>query len=402
MATPLEIGERAAVAAVRPRTRRLRLSIGAMLLAAVASVLAIEVALATMPRALVPAPLRTIETFHTRRAQWEALITGDRYLGFKLRPDLDMRFPFEGGAVPIRTVSHGLGDVGFRDIGTGAPYGAIVVGDSFAFCDEVVAEECWVRRLSDATGVSMATLGVSGYSTLAEARMLRRYGPAFGSRLVIVGVFPNDLADNVNFANWAREGDDNFRRWLVRKRQPHPGAVWLSQNSSVYRLLATAFEARARAVHRHREGDLELVLRFDDWWMKAVTAPEQHPGWPLMREALLDMRQAAEGMGARLAVVIFPTKEDAYIDIARRSVAGLDHLDVDRLPRLLGGFLAEHGIAACDVTGEIREHARRGRQLYYKISGHFNEEGNRVAAAAVQRCLDAGGLLPASAPPRGR
>ena len=160
----------------------------------------------------------------------------------------------------------------------------------------------------------------------------------------------------------------------------------------MYRLLRGASHAWGRALHRHREGSLDLVLRFDEWWMRIVRAPDRHPGWPLMQGALLDMRQAAADMQARLAVVIFPTKEEAYWDFARRYRAALEGVDIDGLPRLLAGFLADHGIFGCDLTAEIRGLVRHGRQLYHTVSGHFNEEGNRVAAAAIARCLATGPL----------
>jgi SGNH hydrolase-like domain, acetyltransferase AlgX len=381
------------VAAGQHRVRSRRARIGIVVLAAALTLVAFETVLAVVPRTLMPATLRTIQTFYTRRTEWRALTAGDPYLGFKLRPDVEVRFPFEGGAIPIRTTSHGQGAIGFRDIGTRAPFGAIVIGDSFVFCDEVTADGCWVRHLADATAVSMATLGVSGYSTLAEARVLRRYGPAFNAPLVLVGIFPNDLTDNVNFDRWARSGSDDLIVWLERERGLHGPGRWLEERSTAYRLLAAALQVRERAIHRHREGNLDLVLRFDDWWMRTVTAPDRHPGWPLMRDSLLDMRQAAAAMGAQLAVVIFPTKEEAYWDIARRYVPALQGVDANRLPRLLSRFLADHAISACDVTGELREQARHGHQLYHRVSGHFNEEGNRVAATAIGRCLASANLL---------
>ena len=390
--TRLEVADRA-VAMAKPRVKRRRVTIGLLLLGIIASVLGFELILKALPAALRPPQLRTVDTFYSRRAQWQSMITGDPDLGFKLRADVDTRFPFESGAVPIKTVSHGLGSIGFRDIGTQAPYGAIVIGDSFAFCDEVVAEDCWIRRLSDSSGISMATLGVSGYSSLAEARVLKRYGPAFHAPLVVVAIFPNDFADNVNFDAWSREGGDDLRTWLEQKRSPHLASSWFVQHSNVYRLVDAAVNARARSIHRHREDGLNLVLRFDDWWMKIVKGAERHPGWPLMKQALLDMRDSTAAMGARLAVVIFPTKEEAYFDIVRRYVPSLEAADGDRVPRLVNAFLAEQGIFGCDVTGELREQGRRGHQLYYPISGHFNEAGNHLAAAAVERCLAAGGLL---------
>ena len=372
-----------------------------VLLATIFTIVAIEVTLAVIPGALLPSPLRVIQTFDSRRAEWRLLTTGDAYLGFKLRPDVEVLFPFEGGAIPIPTTSHGIGPIGFRDIGTRPPFGAIVVGDSFTFCDEVPADVCWVRRLADASGVSMATLGVSGYSTLAEARMLKRYGPAFGARLVLLGVFPNDLVENVAFDRWTRSGTDDLALWQEQTRHGPPVVRWLGEHSTVYRVTAAFLHARRRSVHHVREGNLDLVLRFDGWWLRTFSAPEQHPGWPLMEQALLDMRQTAADMQARFVVLIFPTKEEAYWDIARRYVPRAEAIGIERLPRLVTRFLADHDMLGCDITGEIREQARTGRQLYHRVSGHFNDEGNRVAAAAVARCLADRHLL-AAGPHSGR
>jgi hypothetical protein len=377
--------DRGGQAAGWPWSRRTKFA--AVVAVCLLTAVAFEMALAVLPRALMPAALRTMDTFYTRRAQWAALTRGDAYLGFALRPDVEVRFPFEGGSIPIRTTTHGHGAIGFRDVGTRGPFGAIVIGDSFVFCDEVVAEHCWVRLLADTSGVSMATLGVSGYSTLAEARMLRRYGPRFGAGLVLAGVFPNDLADNVNFDDWTRSGTDDLPRWLQRARGRHPVSRWLEEHSTLYRLVGAAWRERGRDMHRHRAGDLDLVLRFDEWWIETVTAPERHAGWPLMRASLLDMQQAATGMGARLVVLVFPTKEEAYWNVSRRYLPAPERVDVDRLPRLVTRFLADHAMVGCDLTAEIREQAGRGRQLYHRVSGHFNEEGNRVAATAIGRCL---------------
>ena len=386
--TPVDASAGAELAVAKPRVKSWRARIGLMALATALTVVAADAVLTHFPRALMPAKLQTIQTFYTRRLEWRELTTGDRYLGFKMRPDVDLRFPFEGGAIPIRTTSYGVGPIGFRDIGTAPPFGAIVVGDSFTFCDEVLTEACWVRRLSDATGVSMATRGVSGYSTMAEARVLERYGSAFGAPLVLVGVFPNDFADNVNFDKWTRSGTSDQVEWMERAHERHPGALWLEQRSTLYRLLVTGLRAPGPGFKQYREGDVDLVLRFHDWWVRTVKAPERHPGWALMQKSLLDMKRTTAEMRARLVVLYFPTKEEAYWDIARKHFPGsAGTVDIDAVPRLLTGFLSEHGILGCDVSGDVRAEARRGRQLYHRVSGHFNDEGNRVAATSVGRCL---------------
>src|SRR5215470_8108614 len=173
---------------------------------------AIEIVPRVLPR-LMPKGFRGLERIYTGRAKWEAMMVADSYFGYRPRPGLDVLYPSEGRKIPIRTTSLGLGDIGFRDIGTHAPFEVIALGDSFAFCDDVRAEECWVRRLADATGVSVATLGVSGYSTLAEERILQRYGPQLHPRLVLLGLFPNDFNDNLDFDEWEHNGGNDFWSW---------------------------------------------------------------------------------------------------------------------------------------------------------------------------------------------
>src|SRR5262249_19376168 len=114
-----------AEAAARSRLRSRRVIIGMILFAMVLPLVAFEVILAAFPRERLPGALRTINTFYARRAEWNTLIAGDAYLGFKLRPDVEVRWPFEAGTVAVRTTSHGLGPLGFRDIGTRPPFHVI-------------------------------------------------------------------------------------------------------------------------------------------------------------------------------------------------------------------------------------------------------------------------------------
>jgi hypothetical protein len=77
--------------------------------------------------------------------------------GFTLRPGLDLGFPSEAGEIRVRTLDSGVDGIGYRDIGTKPPFDAIALGDSFTFCDDSPVESCWVRLLSERTGLSSWT-----------------------------------------------------------------------------------------------------------------------------------------------------------------------------------------------------------------------------------------------------
>jgi hypothetical protein len=352
-----------------------------------------EAALRVFPRSLMPKEFRILDRVYTARSAWEDMMMGDPYLGYKLRPNLDILFPSEGRKIPYRTTSYGLGDIGFRDIGTHPPFDAVAVGDSFTLCDDVPAAACWGRRLTDAEGLSVATLAVNGYSTLAEARILERYAPPLKPRLVLLGVYPNDFKDNVNFDRWTRSGTDNFWIWLGHQHGRGKFGRWLADHSMIYRIVDGVWRARGRQIHKYKQGNLDFVFRLDHWWLQLVTDVEHDPGWRLMQKALLDMRATATDMGADFVVLIFPTKEQIYWGLVRQFAPGKEDLDVDHPTDVLREFCAANAIKYCEFTSPLREEAQRGRQLYHRISSHWNDEGNAVGAQVIARCLRSYGLL---------
>ncbi len=215
---------------------------------------------------------------------------------YALRPRLDLDFPSEGRKVHVRTVSSGVGDIGMRDIGTTAPFDAVAVGDSFTFCDDSSAEECWVRLLSERTGLSFVTLGVNGYSNLAAARMLRKMSDTFKPKLVLVGFFPNDFKDNLHFDNWTRSETDDYWTWMRRKRR-REASDFLARYSVLCRLIDASRRYSGRDIYEYDEDGLRFVFRADAWCRAVVKEPGGTPGFKQMTEALRDLKAQDPGNG---------------------------------------------------------------------------------------------------------
>ena len=320
---------------------------------------------------------------------------GDAELGFVLRPDLDFAFPSEGREIDIKTV--GLRDHGiaYRDIGTEAPFDAIALGDSFTFCDDAPTSSCWVRHLGELTGLSFATLGVNGYSNLAESRLLAKVGPDLAPRLVLVGFFPNDFKDNLHFDNWTRSGTDDYWTWMRRKRRSDLSEK-LARNSFIYRLVDAARRYGKRQTFEHNEDGIEFVFRADGWWKTVLANPGQTPGFKLSERAFREMKSTADEIGAELVVLLFPFKEQVYWDIARRYTRDGDKLelaDIDAPVDAVKRSLEAAGIDYCDLAPDMRAEARKNRQLYLRVGAHWNDEGNRVAADSIAACLTRKGLV---------
>lgn len=364
----------------------------AVLFGIVIGALSFEIGLRIMPRSLSK-EFKIIDRIYTARQTWENMMEGDPYLGYKLKPQVDVPFQSEGRTIRYQTQSYGLGDIGFRDIGTHAPFDAVVVGDSFSLCDDAPAEACWVRHLNDSTGLSFATLGVNGYSTLAAERVLDRYGVKLKPKLVLASMYPNDFKDNENFDAWTRSGTDNFWVWLGNRRGRGPWSRWLTNHSMLFRVVDAYTRSHSRPIHRFKQDELDFVFRFDVWWVRAARNMDNHPGFKLMKESFERMRQVSKDNDAKFVVLLFPTKEQIYWNYAKQFSPDAS-LDANRPLDAVRKYCEDAGITYCDLQEAFRSEAAKGRQLYHPISQHWNDAGNDVAARAIEKCLSAKGIVP--------
>jgi hypothetical protein len=373
--------------------------------AALAATLGLVFAIAMveiLPRVLpgvMPRKLQAVQRIYEARNSWESMMRGDKDLGFVLQPDLNLEFPSEGRSIPIHTTGipvAGAENIGFRDIGTKTPFDAVAVGDSFTFCDDAPPESCWVRKLSEKTGLSVATFGVNGYSNLAEARLLDKVSGMQSLRVVFVGFFPNDFKDNLHFSNWSRSETDDYWTWMRRKRRSDLSDT-LARDSVLYRLIDAARRYGNRDTFEHKADGVDFVFRADAWWSEVLDKPGQTPGFRLAEDAFDQMAATAKRMNARLVVLLFPFKEQVYWDIARKyyaDVRDLTEADIDAPFTALKDSLAKRGIETCDLTAPLRARAKQGPQLYLRVGAHWTDAGNQAAADAIAACMSA------SVPPR--
>lgn len=348
-----------------------------------------------LPRTVMgflPKNFRKLERVYAGRGKWEEMMVPDADLGYHPKPDLDLLYPSEGRNIVIRTTSHGLGDIGFRDLETSPPFDAIALGDSFTFCDDVPVETCWVRLLGQKTSLSIASLGISGFSTIAEARVLKHYGKQLRPRLVLLGLFPNDFNDNLRFAEWIESDNPDFWEW--RKAREGRGAVlgWLATHSIAYRLVDSALRSRENKVIRYKKNGLSFLLRTDRWISDDEQESQRLEGWRLMREALLAMERDAAGIGAQLVVVLIPSKEEVYWNVVRDDLPAAVE-EIDRPLGLVADFCEEKGIPVCDLRPAFEREAEKYNQLYLRVSGHWNDAGNTLAADTIADCVRSRGLL---------
>lgn len=374
-------------------TANARLALAALGLGAFVGLTLVE----TIPRllpGLMPAKLRAVQRIYDARSSWEGMMRGDRELGFTLQPGLDLDFPSEGRSIDIRTKQLLDLDVAYRDLGVDPPWQAIALGDSFTFCDDTTAAACWVTRLAEKIGMTIGTLGVNGYSNLAEARLLEKVVPDLSPKLVLVGFFPNDFKDNLHFRNWSRTGTDDYWTWMRQQRRSDLSDK-LANYSILYRLIDAARRYGRRDTYEHSDGKLDFVFRADSWWKTVLENPGATPGYRLSEEAFRSMATTARAAGAELVVLLFPFKEQVYWDVARRYTTDGDTLeisDIDAPMQAVRRFLEQGGIPYCDLTDDLRRAAVEREQLYLRVGAHWTDTGNDAAADSIAACLKAKGL----------
>ena len=74
---------------------------------------------------------------------------------------------------------------------------AAVFGDSFARSEEVDDEHAWPHRLSTTLGCRVANFGIGGYGT-GQAYLRFRMTNIDPAKLVVLGIFPDNIMRNVN------------------------------------------------------------------------------------------------------------------------------------------------------------------------------------------------------------
>jgi hypothetical protein len=343
---------------------------------------------------LLPGQVRAVNNRMETAIEWDESVSGDPYLGFKPKPEVARTVKLDGVTAELRTVRLLDPDVGFRQMGapfTGPP-ADIAIGDSFTVCYGVPAADCWVERLATQAGRPIVNLGVSGYSAVAAARLLERYGKSFRPRVVLHGLFLNDFEENLDFVSWEQSGRDNLRAWYHEQNLGRVG-YQLYKRSRTYRLVRAFLRAGKSQTYHLQENGLNLYLSPTGWWVRATAHAVEPKYLEFMQRILLQEQESARAMGARLVVLLFPFKEQVYWDRMVQKTPTLAPLEIDRPFRLLTEFCRAQGIQTVNLTEALRDPARRGEQLYYSVDAHWNPRGNAVVADAVYATLHEHGVM---------
>ena len=302
----------------------------------------------------------------------DAMFIADSELLFKIRPNYDAVVDHPDYRVRVKT-NLNLDGIGFRGGGSGGPAWAAAVGDSFTFGVGVEQEDTWVYLLAQALGREIVNLAIPAQGPAQYTRVLKRYALPIGPKVVFYGFHFNDL--------------DAANRFYRMKRPSIPVSRYLRQYSVLYNLIGDSRAAVAPAPVRPPGDGAELIRRTLE---RQTRNFEQR--WQLTVKELDEALRASEKTKIELVLLYLPSRWEVYWEPIKARNRLPDTLDIDRLRRTVVEYCGARKIACYDLTPELKHEARQGKELYFPIDGHWNKEGNRIVAEALQKFLTAKGL----------
>jgi lysophospholipase L1-like esterase len=302
------------------------------------------------------------------------MYVADEHAGYRLAPGFSGRIE-RGTAVSVfRTNALGLRG---PELGPKTKPRILALGDSFTWGWGVSDGEEWIHvtgtEIAKRGGPEAETVngGVNGYGTESELALLRAIGDDVRPDLVLVGFFANDYTDNLIGAKntyTVRGGYlfDEFAHTFLQES-------FLFRESHLYRMLKTAWEAT-----RVRLGGIP-----NPTLTRNFSREDFEHGRDLSEKWILALRDEAERLGARLAVVWLPA--DVY------ALRGTPPLDIP-VRHELQQRIAAAGIPSIDLL-PVALAEQRIPGLYLPGDGHFSPRGHRVAARAIAKWILSEGLL---------
>jgi hypothetical protein len=374
---------------VKQIAQRIALALGGITFALVLC----EVLIWVMPQALLPARLQELIQRMALYRSTEGMFIPDSELLFKIRPNYDTIVDHPDYHVRVKTHLN-LDGIGFRGGSLGGPAWAVAIGDSFTFGVGVEHKETWVARLARASGREIVNLAIPAQGPAQYTRVLKRYGLGLRPKVVLYGFYFNDL--------------DATNRFYRMKRNVLPVRRYLRQYSVLYNLITESRAATADArVPAAGDGAEQISGRAPV--RQAAPAPPDDGAaqirrtlerqnrnferrWRLTVKEIDDAIYASQGAGVELIMLYLPSRWEIHWEAIKARNQLPDGLDIDRLRRTVVEYCGARRIAFLDLTPVLKEEARKGAKLYFPNDGHWNKEGNRIVAEALQKFFSAGGL----------
>jgi len=357
-----------------------------------------------------------VRTFGLFRFPDENFVQPHPELGWSHIPSKEGYWQIGENRVFVRINSKGLRDKELSYEKRPNTFRILVLGDSFVEGMQVPLEETFAKRLEaklNESGLTFEVInaGFAGVGTDYGLLFMRKEGRKYDPDLVLLGFFAgNDVQDNFRSREILQHGERGLayekRGVIVRLRQ------FLAAHSCAYNYLGLALPTWTPQFGKilMNLGLLSAQPAADPgteaarpWLVFAKSYPaDLEEAWAVTRFLMSALAREAEGHGSDLAVFSIPSREQVYGDlweglISRPAFKEIKW-DLEKPDRILLALTHECGIPFFRLLPAFMENAETDR-LYYGEDGHWNVEGNRLAAELVFDWLVGEELVPWPAEP---
>lgn len=307
-----------------------------------------------------------------------------------------------------RKVALRFNDVGFRGPTRprAKPAGVrrvAILGDSMVASLAVDEEKTLVRQLEQLLNERQSgyrwevlNFGVNGASPGQELVLYRELVAQFEPDLVLSGFFVgNDLADNCSRLStnpriyFDVDEHDQLRQEPFSTRRA-AASQFLNRHSRFYVWQRTALN---RARHQVYE---DLKKLDPGHWVFAREHPDDVArAWKITEVVYRELQREVASRGGKFAVVMIPSGlqiyREPFEDVAARGGAYAASFDASYPDERLGEFCRRAGIPFVSMLEEFRAAAPSGsvaaqdEWLFCNGTGHFNEQGDALAARVLER-----------------
>lgn len=326
----------------------------------------------------------------------ESLLVKDDAIGQRYQRNFDgVRYVPEAN----RSVRLRFNDMGFRgpDLAESKSAETIrvaILGDSFVASIGVDQSETMTAQLADQLNAKAATprfatmnFGVSGFGTAQELLTWRHVVRDQKPDLVVLCFYNgNDLSDNCERLSTANRPyftfDDRDELLLhPMSASRNIASRWLSEHSRLY-----VWQKNQMRVARDRLRDWSGNLPPGFAIFRRNPPAPFDEAWRLTEKLLLQIKTEVAASGAEFLLAQIPCHEQIYDRDWQNllKVAGADagNFRRENPEERIAEVCSRHGIERVSLLPALQG-ASKDAELFFPGNGHWNDRGNKVAAAAL-------------------
>jgi hypothetical protein len=279
----------------------------------------------------------------------------------------------------------------------------VLIGDSYVEGWYVSDEQTVASRLAARLGRPVANLGVAGYGTMQELRVLQGDALRRSPRIAVWFFFEgNDLYDDQNFENALLAAAPR-----PEETTPHPEGFARDQGWAKRSFVLNAFRWIRRLSHPivpnrvpywallEQRGAAAARIYFFDYAAVPWTDYEEER-WAKTKISFETGIRFARDHGIALLLVYVPIKFRVYQDVIQTPRGSpLQQWNAwAALPGKFSEFCAAASVVCLNLTEAFQRAVRDGVAVYPLTDTHLSPEGHAIAAAEIDGLLHKIGWVP--------